>query len=117
MPKQTVTRRNFLAASAAATFAFTYVPKRAFGANDRIYVAGIGVGGQGGGDIKGVAAAGGTVVALCDVDQNRATGSFRRFPEAKVYRDFREMLDKEKGIDAVTVSTPDHTHAVAVMAA
>jgi predicted dehydrogenase len=117
MTKSKIRRRTFLATSAASALAFTYVPKRAFGANDRIYVAGIGVGGQGGGDIKGVAAAGGTVVALCDVDEGRAAGSFKRFTEAKVYRDFREMLEKEKGIDAVTVSTPDHTHAVAAMAA
>jgi predicted dehydrogenase len=118
MPKPRITRRRFgQAAAAASAFAFTYVPKRAFGANDRFYVAGIGVGGQGGGDLKGVEAAGGTIVALCDVDARRAESSVKRYADAKMYQDFRVLLEKEKGIDAVVVSTPDHTHAVAAMAA
>ena len=58
------------------------------------------------------------MVALCDVDDARAAGSFRPFPKARRYKDFRVMLDKEaKHIDAVTVGTPDHIHAVAAMAA
>ena len=58
------------------------------------------------------------VVFLCDVDDRMAVNSKKNFPQAKYYKDFRTMLDKEnKGIDAVTVSTPDHTHAVAAMAA
>ncbi|MGE3779370.1 MAG: Gfo/Idh/MocA family protein, partial [Pirellulaceae bacterium] len=81
------------------------------------YVAGIGVGGKGAGEVKDVTEAGGTFVALCDVDQRRAAETFVNFPQAKVYRDFRVMLEKEKGIDAVTVSTPDHTHAVAALMA
>src|SRR5438045_3370690 len=111
------TRRKFIASSAASAFAFTYIPRRPWGANDRFYVASIGVGGQGAGDVKSVAQAGGSIVALCDVDESRAQSSFKRFSGAKIYRDFRVMLEKEKGIDAVTVSTPDHTHAVAAMMA
>jgi len=57
-------------------------------------------------------------VALCDVDWRHASGTFRRYPNAKKYKDFREMLDKEdKNIDAVVVGTPDHLHAIVSMAA
>jgi predicted dehydrogenase len=117
MRKQLISRRKFVASAAAASFAFTYIPRRAWGANDRLYVAGIGVGGQGGQDVKAVAQAGAAIVALCDVDGSRAQGSIRSFSDAKVYQDFRVLLEKEKGIDAVTVSTPDHVHAVAAMTA
>ena len=73
---------------------------------------------MGGGDIATVARLGANIVALCDVDEKRAAGSFNAFPKARRYKDFREMLDKEaKNIDAVTVGTPDHIHAVAAMAA
>src|SRR5437899_7471604 len=73
---------------------------------------------MGGGDIATLARLGATVVALCDVDDVRAAGSFKAFPKARRYRDFRKMLDKEAAhVGAVTVGTPDHTHAVAAMAA
>ncbi len=70
-------------------------------------------------DIKGVFNAGNADIAfLCDVDDRRAANARKDFPKAKYYKDFREMLDKEhKNIDAVTVSTPDHNHAVQAMAA
>lgn len=111
-----ITRRTFTGAAASA-FAFTYLPQRVLGANDRLQVACIGIGGQGGGDVQDIAAAGCDVVALCDVDRERGAESFGRFPRAKQYADFRVMLDKQRDIDAVTVSTPDHTHAVAAVAA
>jgi predicted dehydrogenase len=83
-----------------------------------VNVAGIGVGGMGGGDIATVSKLGTNIVALCDVDDERGAGSFNAFPKATRYKDFRVMLDKEaKNIDAVTVGTPDHIHAVAAMAA
>jgi len=116
MYKQQINRRDFLA-TAASSFAFTYIPRRVWGANDRFYVAGIGVGGKGASEVTGVTQAGGTFVALCDVDGGRAGKTFRNFPDVKRYKDFRVMLEKEKGIDAVTVSTPDHTHAVASLMA
>ncbi|MDZ4850836.1 MAG: Gfo/Idh/MocA family oxidoreductase [Pirellulaceae bacterium] len=116
MASRKITRRKFNVAASTA-FAFTYIPKRVWGANDRFYVAGIGVGGKGAGEVKDITAAGGKFVALCDVDASRASKTFESFPDAKIYTDFREMLDKEKGIDAVSVSTPDHTHAIASLTA
>ncbi len=80
-------------------------------ANEKLNVAGIGVGGQGEGDIR--AFANQNIVALCDVDEKRAGKSFERFPKAKRYHDFRKMLDEQKDIDAVVVATPDNVHAVA----
>lgn len=78
--------------------------------NEKLNIAGIGVGGQGGWDIDQCASQ--NIVALCDVDDRRAAGSFAKFPQAKRYRDFRKMLDEMHGqIDAVVVGTPDHTHA------
>jgi predicted dehydrogenase len=116
MLNRRISRRNFLA-TAASTFAFTYIPSSVWGANDRFYLAGIGVGGKGAGEVKDLTRAGGTFVALCDVDEARAAKTFKSFPGAKRYKDFRVMLQKEKGIDAVTVSTPDHTHAIASLTA
>jgi predicted dehydrogenase len=102
----------------------TIVPRHVLGGggflapSDRVNVAGVGAGGMGGGDIANHARNGANIVALCDVDEQRGGGSFQAFPKAKRYKDFREMLDKEgKNIDAVTVGTPDHIHAVASMAA
>ena len=80
-------------------------------------VAGIGAGGKGSSDISGSAGHGANIVALCDTDDNRAAGTYKKFPKAKRYKDFRVMLEKQKDIDAVTVSTPDHVHAFAAMAA
>jgi len=117
MRQKPISRRKFTSSLAASAFAFTYIPRRVWSANDRFHVAAIGVGGQGAGDVKTVESAGGEIVALCDVDASRAQGSIKRYSGAKVYQDFRVMLEKEKGIDAVIVSTPDHTHAVASMTA
>ncbi|GMW00959.1 MAG: dehydrogenase [Candidatus Hydrogenedentota bacterium] len=82
--------------------------------NDKLNIAAIGSGGKGGSDIAGCSKE--NVVALCDVDWANAAETFAKFPDAKQYKDFREMLDKES-IDAVTISTPDHFHAIAAMAA
>jgi len=111
-----ISRRRFLA-TVASSFAFTYIPRHVWGANDRFYLAGIGVGGKGAGEVRDLTRAGGKFVALCDVDGSRAGETFKSLPDAKRYADFRVMLEKEKGIDAVTVSTPDHTHAVASLMA
>lgn len=81
--------------------------------NEKLDIAVIGVGGRGRANLNAVARE--NVVALCDVDEERAGDAFERFPKAKKYHDFRKMLDEmDKQIDAVVVSTPDHTHAVAV---
>ncbi|MBS0265268.1 MAG: Gfo/Idh/MocA family oxidoreductase [Planctomycetes bacterium] len=122
------TRRKFLTtaglATGAAVFNFTIVPRHVLGGagfvapSERINLAGVGAGGMGGGDIATHAKNGANIVALCDVDTQRAAGSFQAFPQARRYTDFREMIDKEaRHIDAVSVGTPDHTHAVATMAA
>lgn len=117
-------RRKFLTATGGIAAGFMIVPRHVLGGagftppSERVNVAGIGAGGMGGGDIATHAKNGANIVALCDVDEQRAAGSFNNFPKAKRYKDFREMIDKEaKNVDAVTVGTPDHTHAVAAMAA
>jgi len=105
-----------LAASAAAV---TIVPAHVLGRNapsNKLNIAAIGSGGQARGDINGVK--GENIVALCDVDERRAGRTFKAYPKARRYKDFRVMLDEmDKSIDAVIVATPDHTHAVAVMQA
>ncbi|HAB17857.1 MAG TPA: Gfo/Idh/MocA family oxidoreductase [Verrucomicrobiota bacterium] len=107
------TRRHFLGSTASAAFAFTLLPSRVWGANERLRIAGIGVGGKGSGDID-QAAAHGDVVALCDCDDNSLQSKLKKFPGAKTYFDFRELFDQMGDkIDAVTISTPDHNHALA----
>ncbi len=114
MNRQRVTRRVFVGTAAASAFSFTFIPQRAWGANERLSIASVGAGGKGAGEVKDTAAEGCNIVALCDVDDNRAAKTYKKFPDAKRYRDFRVMLEKhKKEVDAVTVSTPDHTHAVA----
>jgi predicted dehydrogenase len=120
-PAAGLTRRHFLSrttlALGAASFAFPYVG-RVLGANDRINVACIGVGGKGDSDSNDAAACGGTIVALCDVDKNTLEKKGKKFPDAKQYQDYRKLLEEmEKDIDAVTVSTPDHNHGVAAIRA
>jgi predicted dehydrogenase len=113
MTERRISRRTF-AKGAAAAFAFTILPARARGANDRVNVACIGVGGKGRGEVSDVSEAGGNIVALCDVDLGRIAGRDdprEAHPQARFYADFRKMLDEmDRQIDAVTISTPDHTH-------
>jgi predicted dehydrogenase len=114
-------RRRFLSGAAGAA-AFTVVPRRVLGGSGhvapsgKLNIAGIGVGGQGAGVIANLSSE--NIVALCDVDRRQAAETFKRYPNARQYADFRAMLEKEgKHIDAVMVATPDHTHAVASMMA
>jgi len=116
-----LSRRDFIGA-AGAVAAFTIVPRHVLGGagntppSEKLNIAGIGVGGQGASDLQALESQ--NIVALCDVDWRHAADTFRRYPNAKKYKDFREMLDKEdKNIDAVVVATPDHVHAPASMAA
>lgn len=123
MNKQSaITRRHFVGAVGTALATVTIVPRLAVARSgetppsEKLNIAGIGVGGMGRGDLDAVSSQ--NIVALCDVDMNRAADTVKRFPHAKIYRDFRKMFDEmEKQIDAVVVATPDHTHAVAAMAA
>lgn len=118
-------RREFLKNSAIAAAGLSIVPRHVLGGtgfvapSDKLVVAGIGVGGKGESDINAFHESGKADIAyLCDVDDRRAAGSVKRFPKAKYYRDYREMLDKEhKNIDAVSVSSPDHNHAIQALAA
>ncbi|MBO7525057.1 MAG: Gfo/Idh/MocA family oxidoreductase [Verrucomicrobia bacterium] len=123
--KHGISRRHFLGASALAATAFTIVPGSVIGLNgaspssERVRIAGIGIGGQGGHDIRNLASIPDVdIVALCDVDWDKAAGIFNQFPKAKRYKDYRKMLDEmEDQIDAVVVGTPDHTHAPASISA
>jgi predicted dehydrogenase len=79
------------------------------GPADKLNVAVIGVGGQGASNLKGVSSQ--NLVAFCDVDETRAAKAFTQFPNVRRFTDFRRMFDAlEKEIDAVAISTPDHTH-------
>jgi len=116
-----LSRRDFMGA-AAATAAFTIVPRHVLGGrgqtapSDKLNIAAIGTGGRGGDNISALSSQ--NIVALCDVDWKRAGGTFRRHPNAKKYKDFRRMLEiEDNNIDAVIVAAPDHIHAVASMAA
>jgi predicted dehydrogenase len=122
-----VSRRNFVQKSAvAAVGSFFIVPRHVLGKgftapSDKLNLAAIGAGGKGASDIFNASNNGvNNVTALCDVDYNQAAKgkSFERFPNAVKYKDWRQMFEKEgKNIDAVTISTPDHNHAVIAMAA
>ena len=120
-----LTRRQFLRnttlAAGAATFSFPFVG-RVLGANDRINVACIGVGGKGDSDSNDAARCGGNIIAICDVDRNtldkKAKQFGDRFKDIKQFQDYRQLLDRVgKDIDALTISTPDHTHGVAAIRA
>lgn len=118
-------RRDFIKHTTKAAAAFSIVPSFVLGGprhiapSDTLYIAGIGVGGKGESDLTSIAESKNAKISfLCDVDDRMVAKSKKNFSSAKFYRDYREMLEKEaKNIDAVTVSTPDHTHAVATMAA
>jgi len=121
MDKKTINRRQFLGTSAAAA-AFTIVPRHVLGgagytsANEKLNIASVGAGGRAKSDINEVSSE--NIVALCDVDDKRASETYQNYPKAKKYKDFRVMLEKEQNnIDAVIVATPDHTHAAAAMMA
>src|ERR1019366_3974498 len=115
------TRRSFLRTSTLAASAFVIAPRHVLGGqgqiapSERLHVAGIGVGGMGENNVRACATE--NIVALCDVDASYAAKVFTAYPKATVYRDFREMLDRQKDIDAIIVATPDHTHAPIAMAA
>ena len=116
-----LTRRQFLnrtsVAVSSAALTFPYVGQ-VLGANERINIACIGVGGKGGGDSSDAKSCGGNIIAICDVDKNTLAGKAKQFAGAKQYQDYRKLLDEMgKDIDAVTVSTPDHNHGVAAIRA
>jgi hypothetical protein len=117
-------RRQFLQTAGVVTAGFSLVPARVLGADGQkspsrtLSLAGVGVGGVGHGQLQELEKAGFHITVLCDVDDAYAKKSFDRWPQARRYRDFREMLATEGDkIDAVYVGTPDHTHALIALAA
>ena len=122
--KKNRSRRSFIKNTALGAAGFMIVPRNVLGKgitapSDKLIIAGVGAGGKGRSDLANFYKSEKAEIGfLCDVDDRMAEESRKRFPKAKYYKDWREMLDKEgKSFDAVSVSTPDHTHAVVAMAA
>jgi len=121
MMNNQISRRKFLAGATAAAAGAAIVPRigaqepRYVPPNERLNIAAIGSGGQGRGLIHNCSSE--NIVALCDVDDERAGRTYDEFPDARRFKDYRNMLDEMGNeIDAVIVATPDHTHAVAALA-
>lgn len=122
--KEKFSRRKFIKNASLVGAGFFIVPRHVLGRgfvapSDKLNIAGIGAGGKGESDLAEFSKSPKVnIVALADVDDRQCKKSRDRFPKAHYYKDFREMLDKEKNnIDACSISTPDHTHAVATLAA
>src|SRR5438445_12805551 len=119
-PMSGISRRQFiyysaLAAGATALTGYASAKPRRISANEKLNIGVVGAGGKGAGDTD--CCAGENIVALCDVDATTLESRHQKYPNAKTYKDFRQMLEKEKSLDAVIVATPDHLHAtVAAMA-
>ena len=115
------TRRTFLGRAALAAATVSVIPRHVLGgnaklsANEKLNIAGIGVGGQGAGDLREMQSE--NIVALCDVDWKYAAAHLQDYPKAEVFKDYRVMLEKRKDIDAVMIATPDHMHAPIALAA
>jgi predicted dehydrogenase len=118
MDKSGPTRRNFIPGAAAV---FTILPRHVLGGpgytppSDKLNIGAIGVGGMGKSYIAGCSSE--NIAAIAEVDDMLAAPVRAQYPSATSYRDFRTMLEKERGIDAVIIGTPDHSHAVIAMAA
>src|SRR6201985_3499103 len=117
-------RRQFIKNSSIVAGSFFIVPRHVLGRgfiapSDKLNIAGIGTGGKAEVNLPYAFNNGSdNIVALCDVDDRMAVNARKRWPNAPYYKDFRVMLEKEqKNIDAVMVTTPDHTHATAALAA
>jgi len=120
--KRRINRRAFLRNTALGGAGLVILRNsgsaRTVQANEKLNIALIGVAGRGDWFVKTIPNLEENVVALCDVNAQKAAAAFRRFPEARKYQDFRKMLQEmDKQIDAVIVATPDHIHAPASMAA
>lgn len=119
--KSDLTRRKFIGTTATVFAGISIIPSHAVAGlghvppSDKLNIAGIGVGGKGRVNLRNMP--GQNIVALCDVDWDYAEPVFKTYPKAKKWKDFREMLEKQKDIDAVVIATPDHSHAVQAMMA
>ena len=108
-------RRRFLQATLATAIAAPYGQAQSSTTPRKLRIAGIGVGGMGFNNMTNLASE--DIVALCDVDHHHAAKAFEKFPDAKRWSNFREMLEKQPEIEAVMIATPDHTHASIALAA
>src|SRR5207247_9664412 len=114
-PNVPMTRRRFIYTSALATGATIVTgpilagSPRKLSANDKLNIGCVGCGGKGSSDIQWCSSE--NIVALCDVSENAAAQQRQKFPNAKFYKDYREMLEKEPSLAGVDVATPDHMHA------
>ncbi len=114
-------RRNFIKTVTASFTGLTILPSSVVSGlghtapSDKLNIAGVGVGGIGRRDLRKIT--GQNIVALCDVDWKYAKKCFDDYPDAKRYKDYRVMFDKQNDIEAVLVDTSDHTHAIIAMEA
>ena len=110
-----ISRRRFIKYSSlagAAAFAAPYIMRaQDQSPNNKLNIGVIGAGGKGSSDTD--SCAGENIVALCDVDQNTLNKRGEKYPSAKLFKDYRKMLEEMKNLDAVIVATPDHIHAPA----
>ncbi|WP_299578176.1 Gfo/Idh/MocA family oxidoreductase [uncultured Sunxiuqinia sp.] len=120
--KTGISRRKFIGSTTGALAGLTLLPSHVIGGlghkapSDKLNIAGIGVGGMGYRNLKNMELE--NIVALCDVDWKYANrNSFREWPIAPQYKDYRVMFDKQKDIDAVMIATPDHSHALPALMA
>ena len=119
-PNTKRTRRQFIKSTALVSSGLMIVPRHVLGRghvppSDKVNLAFVGAGGRGNSLIKAMKSQ--NIVALCDVDEERAKNNFEKYPDAKQFKDFRKMLDHHKDFDAVVVATPDHTHSVVALPA
>lgn len=115
-------RRRFIRSTIGTVAGISILPSHVIAGlghkapSDKLNIAGIGVGGKGYKNLKQMETE--NIVALCDVDWKYANrNSFREWPIAPKYKDFREMFEKQNDIDAVMIATPDHTHALPALMA
>jgi len=113
-----ISRRKFLSTGAKAAIGLTIIPSTVLGSNfghvapsDKLNILGVGVGGRGSGVLKGLESQ--NIIGLADVDWKYSANTFKRYPNAKTFYDYRKMFDElGKSADAVMVATADHTHAI-----
>src|SRR3954447_4322794 len=117
MPRTKITRRQFVAASAASAGVLAGAPGflRSAQSTDRLRIAVIGCGGRGGGNLASVSSE--DIVTLCDVDARAVERAGAKYPKARRGTDFRPGFDPAREVDAVVISTCEHTHAFATMLA
>ncbi len=120
---KTNNRRSFIKKTALTSLGISIIPRHVMGQgfippSDKLNIAVIGGGGKGYSDAMNAWNNGASnIAAICDVDWNQSKRLMEKFPKAKRFKDYKKLFDQIKNIDAVTVSTPDHTHAVIAMAA